>query len=80
MFNQKSFQRTIPLIFFLSFFMEVVDTTVINTAIPAMSRSLHVDPVDLKVALTSYLLQYLIWHCHIEFQYRTVTDTFKIHK
>ncbi len=36
--------------------MEAVDSTVINTAIPAMSRSLAVEPVDLKVALISYLL------------------------
>ena len=42
-------------------FMESVDSTVINTAIPAMSRSLHVDPVDLKVALVSYLLSLAIF-------------------
>ncbi len=61
MFIQKSFHRTIPLIVSLSFFMEAVDTTVINTAIPAMSSSLHVDPVDLKVALISYLLSLAIF-------------------
>ena len=36
--------------------MEAVDSTAINTAIPAMANSLSVDPVDLKVALISYLL------------------------
>lgn len=36
--------------------MEAVDTTVLNTAIPAISRSLAVDPVDLKIALISYLI------------------------
>jgi EmrB/QacA subfamily drug resistance transporter len=45
----------------LSFFMEAVDSTVINTAIPAMSRSLMVEPVDLKVALISYLLSLAIF-------------------
>lgn len=40
----------------LSFFMEAVDTTVINTAIPAMSRSFGVDALDLKIALISYLI------------------------
>ncbi|MCX7115101.1 MAG: MDR family MFS transporter [Gammaproteobacteria bacterium] len=45
-----------PFIISLSFFMEAVDSTVVNTAIPAMSVGLHVDPVDLKVALISYFL------------------------
>ncbi|MDR3476495.1 MAG: MFS transporter [Gammaproteobacteria bacterium] len=45
----------------LALFMEAVDTTVINTAIPAMSQSLHVHPVDLKIALISYLLSLAIF-------------------
>jgi EmrB/QacA subfamily drug resistance transporter len=53
--------KIIPFIIALSFFMEAVDSTVINTAIPAMSRSLHVPPVDLKVALISYLLSLAIF-------------------
>ena len=54
-------ERVIPFIVSLAFFMEAVDSTVINTAIPAISRSLHVDPVDLKVALISYLLSLAIF-------------------
>jgi len=45
----------------LAMFMEAVDTTVINTAIPAMSQSLHVNPIDLKLALISYLLSLSIF-------------------
>lgn len=41
--------------------MEAVDTTIINTAIPAMSRSLNVNPIDLKIALISYLLSLAIF-------------------
>ena len=51
----------IPFIIALSFFMEGVDSTIINTAIPAMARSLAEDPVDLKVALISYLLSLAIF-------------------
>lgn len=40
----------------LALFMDTLDTTIINTAIPAMARSLQVNPVDLKIALISYLL------------------------
>lgn len=53
--------RIIPFIVSLSFFMEAIDSTVINTAIPAMSRSLMVEPIDLKVSLISYLLSLAIF-------------------
>jgi EmrB/QacA subfamily drug resistance transporter len=51
----------IPFIVSLALFMEAVDSTVINTAIPAMANSLHVNPIDLKVALISYLLSLAIF-------------------
>ncbi|MFT4059300.1 MAG: DHA2 family efflux MFS transporter permease subunit [Legionella sp.] len=41
--------------------MEAVDTTIINTAIPVMARSLNVNPIDLKLALISYLLSLAIF-------------------
>ncbi|CAM3623575.1 multidrug efflux protein [Legionella oakridgensis] len=45
----------------LAMFMEAVDTTIINTAIPVMAHSLNVDPIDLKLALISYLLSLAIF-------------------
>ncbi|KTD17118.1 DHA2 family efflux MFS transporter permease subunit [Legionella jordanis] len=42
-------------------FMEAVDTTVINTAIPVMAKSLKANPIDLKLALISYLLSLAIF-------------------
>src|SRR5436190_22138637 len=41
--------------------MEAVDATIINTAIPAMAHSLQVNPLDLKIALISYLLSLAIF-------------------
>ena len=41
--------------------MEAVDTTIINTAIPVMAHSLNVNPIDLKLALISYLLSLAIF-------------------
>ncbi len=61
MLNVNKSPRMISFIVALSFFMEALDSTVINTAIPAMSRSLQVNPVDLKVALISYLLSLAIF-------------------
>jgi len=49
-------QKLIVLTIALALFMEALDTTIINTAIPAMSLSLHVNPINLKIALISYLL------------------------
>lgn len=45
----------------LALFMDVLDSNIINTAIPAMSRSLNVHPVDLKIALISYLLSLAVF-------------------
>jgi EmrB/QacA subfamily drug resistance transporter len=45
----------------LAMFMEAVDTNVINTAIPAMSQSFHINPINLKIALISYLLSLAIF-------------------
>ncbi|MCC2666717.1 MAG: Multidrug efflux protein [Gammaproteobacteria bacterium] len=45
----------------LALFMEALDTTVINTAIPTMAQSLNVNPIDLKIALISYLLSLAIF-------------------
>jgi EmrB/QacA subfamily drug resistance transporter len=54
-------KRIILLIVSLALFMEALDTTIINTAIPAISHSLNVDPLDLKIALISYLLSLAIF-------------------
>lgn len=45
----------------LALFMEALDSTVINTAIPTMAQSLNVNPIDLKIALISYLLSLAIF-------------------
>jgi len=37
-------------------FMEFIDSTALSTALPTLARGFHVDPVHLKLALTSYLL------------------------
>jgi EmrB/QacA subfamily drug resistance transporter len=51
------------ILFIVSFamFMEAVDATIINTAIPVMAHSLQVNPIDLKSALISYLLSLAIF-------------------
>lgn len=54
-------KNIILIIVSLALLMESVDTTVINTSIPAMAHSLQVNPIDLKLALISYLLSLAIF-------------------
>jgi EmrB/QacA subfamily drug resistance transporter len=46
----------VPLIVACALFMENLDATVLSTALPAIAADLRVDPIQLKLALTSYLL------------------------
>ncbi|MFA6302073.1 MAG: MFS transporter [Legionella sp.] len=54
-------KNIILMIVAIAMFMEAVDTTVLNTAIPAMAHSLQVNPISLKLALISYLLSLAIF-------------------
>jgi EmrB/QacA subfamily drug resistance transporter len=51
----------VPLIVACALFMENLDATVLSTALPAIARDLHQSPIQLKLALTSYLLTLAIF-------------------
>lgn len=53
--------KLIPRIVAVALFMETLDATIIGTAIPQMALSLHVNPITMKLALTSYLLSLAIF-------------------
>src|SRR5246127_5837465 len=46
----------VPLIVACALFMENLDATVLSTALPTIAPDLHQSPIQLKLALTSYLL------------------------
>jgi MFS family permease len=48
--------RAVSLIVASAMFMEQLDGTVLATALPTMARSFNADPLQMNVALTSYLL------------------------
>jgi EmrB/QacA subfamily drug resistance transporter len=50
-----------PMIVGCALFMEMLDSTVISTALPAMARSLGEDPIKLNLAITSYLLSLAVF-------------------
>lgn len=49
-------KRILPWIVATALFMENLDATILNTAVPTMARSLDVAPLSLKSVLTSYTL------------------------
>src|SRR3990167_7854832 len=51
-----STKRLIIAIIGLLLFMEMLDSTVLNTALPQIAKAIHNNPIELKVALTFYLL------------------------
>ena len=54
-------QLLIPLIVACALFMENLDSTVINTALPAIARSLHENPLTLNMGITSYLFSLAVF-------------------
>ncbi|MFT3828159.1 MAG: MFS transporter [Opitutaceae bacterium] len=49
-------KNLLPWLVAVSFFMESLDITILNTAVPTISRALEVAPLSLKSALTAYAL------------------------
>ena len=49
-------KRTLPWIVATALFMEQLDSTIVNTAIPAMAASLQVTPLSLEAVVTSYII------------------------
>jgi EmrB/QacA subfamily drug resistance transporter len=51
-----SAKRLLPWLVAVAFFMEMLDSTVLNTAMPSIARSLDVATLSMKAVLTSYTL------------------------
>lgn len=49
-------KRLLPWLVAVAFFMEMLDSTVLNTAMPSIARSLDVATLSMKAVLTSYTL------------------------
>jgi EmrB/QacA subfamily drug resistance transporter len=52
----QSVKRLLPWLVAVAFFMESLDTTVLNTAVPAIAKALSVAPLSMKAVLSSYTL------------------------
>jgi EmrB/QacA subfamily drug resistance transporter len=54
-------KRLLPWLVAVGFFMESLDTTILNTAVPVIAHSLKVAPLNMKAALASYTLSLAVF-------------------
>src|SRR5579859_3390610 len=54
-------KRLLPWLVAVAFFMESLDTTILNTAVPTIAAALKVAPLSMKSALTSYTLSLAVF-------------------
>ncbi|MFT3867568.1 MAG: DHA2 family efflux MFS transporter permease subunit [Nibricoccus sp.] len=54
-------RRTMPWLVAVALFMENLDATIVNTAVPTMAANLQVAPLSLKAVLTSYTLSLAVF-------------------
>jgi EmrB/QacA subfamily drug resistance transporter len=54
-------KRLLPWLVAVGFFMESLDTTILNTAVPAIAHSLKIPPLDMKAALACYTLSLAVF-------------------
>lgn len=54
-------KRLLPWLVAVAFFMESLDTTILNTAVPAIAQALDVAPLSMKAVLASYTLSLAVF-------------------
>src|SRR3984885_13404800 len=54
-------KRLVPWLVAVAFFMESLDTTILNTAVPTIGAALHVAPLSMKSVLASYTLSLAVF-------------------
>jgi EmrB/QacA subfamily drug resistance transporter len=54
--TQTASRRLLPWLVAVAFFMQALDTTILNTAVPSIAQALGVAPLSMKAVLASYTL------------------------
>jgi EmrB/QacA subfamily drug resistance transporter len=57
----ESVKRLLPWLVAVAFFMESLDTTILNTAVPTIADALRIAPLSMKAALTSYTISLAVF-------------------
>jgi EmrB/QacA subfamily drug resistance transporter len=58
---REASKKLLPWLIAVAFFMESLDTTILNTAVPSIARALHVAPLSMKAVLSSYTLSLAVF-------------------
>ncbi|HKB82037.1 MAG TPA: DHA2 family efflux MFS transporter permease subunit [Burkholderiales bacterium] len=58
---EPSGKRLSPWLVAVAFFMEALDTTILNTAVPTIAQALGVSPLSMKAVLASYTLSLAVF-------------------
>src|SRR5215475_12715203 len=56
-----SIKNLLPWLVAIAVFMEALDTTILNTAVPAVAEALKVAPLSMKAVLSSYTLSLAVF-------------------
>jgi len=59
--NESATKRILPWLVAVAFFMEMLDTTILNTAVPTIATALGVAPLAMKSVLSSYSLSLAVF-------------------
>ena len=59
--QEDSRKRLLPWLVAVAFFMEALDTTILNTAVPTIAHALGVSPLSMKAVLASYTLSLAVF-------------------
>jgi EmrB/QacA subfamily drug resistance transporter len=54
-------RRILPWLVAVAFFMEALDTTILNTGVPVIAQALEVTPLSMKAVLSSYTLSLAVF-------------------
>ena len=60
-FPNDSTKRVLPWLVAIAVFMESLDTTILNTAVPAIASALQIAPLSMKAVLSSYTLSLAVF-------------------
>src|SRR5579883_3679696 len=59
--SEAARKQILPWLVAVAFFMESLDTTILNTAVPVIAGALHVAPLSMKAVLASYTLSLAVF-------------------
>src|SRR5437879_2267971 len=57
----ESVKRALPWLVAVAFFMESLDTTILNTAVPTIDKALAIAPRSMKAVMSSYTLSLAVF-------------------